>query len=169
MVRVEEKVLVIYDSEVAPEAINNARFFFAGKRIARCKGCFGCWLKTPGECVMHDGSEHIGALMEKSKDVWIFSQILYGGFSIEVKRVLDRCIPGVLPFFAWRHKRMHHRARYENRPAFHIVFYNTQYSTEKEKVLAEKCARAMAVNMNCRDCSVLFVPGLWEGQGVAIQ
>lgn len=33
----EEKVLVIYDSEVAPEAINNARFFFAGKRLRAVK------------------------------------------------------------------------------------------------------------------------------------
>lgn len=27
----------------------------SGKRMARCVGCFGCWLKTPGRCVLQDG------------------------------------------------------------------------------------------------------------------
>ena len=23
--------------------------------IRPCIGCFGCWVKTPGQCVIHDG------------------------------------------------------------------------------------------------------------------
>lgn len=161
----EKDILVIHDVEL-PSAIDHAQFFFAGNKTARCKGCFGCWLKTPGECVMHDGSEQIGSMMAKSKEVWIFSKILYGGFGVEIKRVLDRCIPGVLPFFTWRHKRMHHSARYGNQPDFYIVFYNADQATEQEKALAEKCAKAMAINMNGSSCSVQFVPGLPGGREV---
>ena len=155
-----EKVLVIHDVPLSYKPADQISSFYAGDRTARCKGCFGCWLKTPGECVMHDGSEHIGSVMAQSKEVWIFSSILYGGFSMETKRVLDRCIPGVLPFFTWRHKRMHHCARYNNSPVFHIVFYNTETISEREKLLAEKIASAVSVNMNCSECSVKFVPGL---------
>lgn len=95
----EEGFLVIHDTELPVKAEYADSFFFAGNRRVRCRGCFGCWLKTPGECVMHDGSQHIGSRMARSREVWIFSKILYGGFSAEVKRILDRCIPGVLPFF----------------------------------------------------------------------
>jgi hypothetical protein len=28
--------------------------FLARKEIKPCRGCFGCWLKTPGECVIKD-------------------------------------------------------------------------------------------------------------------
>ncbi len=160
-----QNTLVIHDIALPPAHKENTLFFFAGNKTVRCKGCFGCWLKTPGECVMHDGSEHIGSIMLQSKEVWIFSKILYGGFSVEIKRVLDRCIPGILPFFTWRHHRMHHCPRYPNRPVFHVVFYHADTATEKEKLLAEKNANAVAVNMNCSGCTVTFlrnVPAGWE-------
>lgn len=158
------RTLVICDIEPPEASREDAEFFFAGSRTARCKGCFGCWMKTPGECVMHDGSEHIGAAMAKSGEVVIVSGMLYGGFGIEVKRVLDRCIPGVLPFFARRSGRMHHAPRYENRPRFRIVFHGCERASERERALARRVAQAMAVNMNASECDVRLVEGTpcWE-------
>ncbi len=156
-------ITVICDTEL-PHNDESARFFDARSKAARCTGCFGCWLKTPGECVMHDGTEHIGSTIAKSEQVWIFSEIVYGGFSAAVKRVLDRCIPSVLPFFSRRHARMHHAARYPNRPAFHIVFHHAECATEQERALAEKTARAMAINFNCSECTVQFVQGAPSGK-----
>ena len=136
---------------------NSTRNIFAGNQTARCKGCFGCWLKTPGECVMKDGSEMVGSYIAQTNRVIIASEILYGGFSIPVKRMLDRSIPCVLPFFKWRNKRMHHMPRYKNQPSFHIYFYNSHTASEQEKILAEKVAKAMAINFNCSTCQVTFL------------
>ena len=33
--------------------------------IRHCIGCFGCWVKTPGQCVIHDGYENTGIDMSK--------------------------------------------------------------------------------------------------------
>lgn len=32
----------------------NTIFIPVKKAYSRCTGCFGCWLKTPGECTMKD-------------------------------------------------------------------------------------------------------------------
>lgn len=154
--------LIIYDLKIKKESDETTACFYADSRTVRCKGCFGCWMKTPGECVMHDGSEHIGSLMAQSKEVWIYSRILYGGFSMEVKRVLDRCIPGVLPFFTWRKQRMHHVPRYLIQPRFHIVFYDSASVSSQEKELAKRAAEAMSVNMNASAYEVTFLDGMPE-------
>ena len=45
---------------------------FAGARViaddgsARpCIGCFGCWIKTPGTCVIRDGHADMGAQLSR--------------------------------------------------------------------------------------------------------
>ena len=35
--------------------------------IQPCVGCFSCWNKTPGQCVIKDGYEHMGALLHEGK------------------------------------------------------------------------------------------------------
>ena len=29
-------------------------FELRNKKLATCIGCFGCWIKTPGECILKD-------------------------------------------------------------------------------------------------------------------
>lgn len=31
----------------------------SSKKIANCVGCFGCWTKTPGKCVIRDDATEI--------------------------------------------------------------------------------------------------------------
>ena len=66
--------------------------------IKPCVGCFGCWLKDPGQCVMKDGYNRMGALIHKADEVVVVSRYTYGGFSSFVKNVFDRSIGWVLPF-----------------------------------------------------------------------
>ena len=66
--------------------------------VKPCLGCFSCWNKTPGECVIKDD---MSAVIEKLiwADVTIWSFPLYyfnvpGG----LKNLIDRQLPMVLPF-----------------------------------------------------------------------
>ncbi len=63
------------------------------KRIAPCRGCFGCWRKMDGHCVIDDDQNAILDLYRAS-DVIIWSFPLYCyAMPSHLKAVLDRTIP----------------------------------------------------------------------------
>ena len=63
------------------------------KKIAPCRGCFGCWQRGDGHCVMKDDQNDILDLYRKA-DVIIWSFPLYCyGMPSHLKAVLDRTIP----------------------------------------------------------------------------
>ncbi|MBQ6420497.1 MAG: flavodoxin family protein [Clostridia bacterium] len=63
------------------------------KQIAPCKGCFGCWAKADGHCVISDDQNEILDLY-KDADVIIWSFPLYCySMPSHLKAVLDRTIP----------------------------------------------------------------------------
>ena len=63
------------------------------KSIAPCKGCFGCWQKTDGHCVIEDDQN---AILDRYRNsdlvIWSFPLYCYGMPS-HLKAVLDRTIP----------------------------------------------------------------------------
>ncbi len=63
------------------------------KQIAPCRGCFGCWQRTDGHCVISDDQNRILDLY-RGADVIIWSFPLYCyGMPSPLKAVLDRTIP----------------------------------------------------------------------------
>lgn len=156
--------LVLYDiekdrEELIQEESKKIQFFYASEKTARCKGCFGCWLKSPGQCIMHDGAEKLGAKMAVSERIIIISKNLYGGFSVEIKRLLDRAISYSLPFFEVRDGKLHHKLRYPSAPYLSVYFYETEKMTPEEKTLSKQIVRANAVNYNAALCETYFIKG----------
>ncbi|MCR4896508.1 MAG: flavodoxin family protein [Lachnospiraceae bacterium] len=63
------------------------------KNIAPCRGCFGCWAKMDGHCVIDDDQNAILNLYQKADLViWSFPLYCYAMPS-HLKAVLDRTIP----------------------------------------------------------------------------
>jgi len=63
------------------------------KKIAPCRGCFGCWARGDGHCVIKDDQNAILDLY-RDADVIIWSFPLYCyGMPSHLKAVLDRTIP----------------------------------------------------------------------------
>ena len=81
--------------------------------IHHCIGCFGCWVKTPGKCVIHDGYHETGVDMSKCTELIIISRCYYGSVSPFVKMVEDRAISYFHPDFVIRKGEMHHKRRYK--------------------------------------------------------
>ena len=55
-----------------------AFFDLSAQRIANCAGCFGCWTKTPGKCVIRDDPASIYPLIAQSDTVLYISRLAYG-------------------------------------------------------------------------------------------
>lgn len=149
----------IYDTATAPQNLTETIFVNANENAAYCKGCFACWLKTPGKCIMSDRLEFLGSKIMQADSVTIVSECFYGGFSPNVKRVLDRCIPGVMPFFVTKRngegkREQHHSARYPNRMKLTVCFYGN--ISESEKELARKLVEANGLNYWAKSTEVLF-------------
>lgn len=102
------------------------------KDLASCIGCFGCWIKTPGQCVINDMMSDINRSFINSDVVIYFTPIVFGQFSGNIKNAIDRWLPNVLPFFQQYNGRTRHPARYEKYPTEIIVGYSDDI-TEEEK------------------------------------
>jgi len=101
-------------------------------RIKPCQGCFNCWIKTPGKCVLNDGYDNMGALLSKCDRMIIISRCVYGGYSPFVKNVLDRSISYLLPYFETKNGITCHQKRYDNSIALIVHFYGEISDAEKE-------------------------------------
>jgi hypothetical protein len=63
--------ILIHDAEnpdkitMAMNLPGNTAVISDNGRIHPCVCCFGCWVKTPGRCVINDGYQDMGALISK--------------------------------------------------------------------------------------------------------
>lgn len=126
------------------------------KPIKKCVGCFGCWIKTPGTCVISDGYQNMGAKAGATDEMVIISKCTFGSYSSFVKNVLDRSISYVLPYFEIRNGEMHHSSRYDNKLKISAYFYGENL-LEEEKKTAELLVKANAMNFNAEVNKIVFV------------
>ena len=123
--------------------------------IRLCVGCFCCWNKTPGQCVIKDGYENMGALIHDADEVYVISRYTYGGFSGFVKNVFDRCLGYVLPQFEVVNGETHHQKRYEEDKPFTFIFYGDSLS-KQEKESACRYVEAVCANIRGHVKDVIF-------------
>jgi multimeric flavodoxin WrbA len=91
--------------------------------IAPCMGCFGCWIQTPGECIIDDDGRLIARELIQHDVVIYFSPVTFGGYSYELKKAMDRFIPNIMPFFRIHQNEIHHVPRYKKYP--NLIFIGT--------------------------------------------
>ncbi|HWS30332.1 MAG TPA: flavodoxin family protein [Clostridia bacterium] len=157
--------LMITDiKEPAAEQTAELRVITDDGTIRPCIGCFGCWVKTPGRCMIKDGYETTGELLGKCSELILVSRCTYGGFSPFVKNVLDRSISYISPHFVIRNGEMHHKRRYLNRIDLSAYFYGEDI-TEAEKETAQSLLMANALNFDAQVDKILFFGTAEEARG----
>lgn len=135
--------------------------------IHHCIGCFGCWIKTPGMCVMHDGYEKIAIDMGKCTELILISRCYYGSVSPFVKMVQDRGLSYIHPDFVIRNGKMHHKRRYKNVIALSAHLYGENIS-DAEKETARNLLEANAVNYDGLVKDVYFYISAEELENVTL-
>jgi multimeric flavodoxin WrbA len=121
------------------EIINTAK-----SEISGCLGCFACWNKTPGTCVINDSMSGILPQLIAA-DVIIWSFPLYY-FSVPggLKNLIDRQLPLNLPDMAADNKSGGHLPRYDLSRQRHLVistcgFWTAQGNYDAVTAMFNRC------------------------------
>jgi multimeric flavodoxin WrbA len=146
------------DTDLAP-ALNQLRDVFARDgsqieifhlhemKLSHCLGCFGCWIKTPGICVEDDDGRQVARAVIQSDVTVFYTPVTFGGYSPHLKRMMERCIPLISPFFAMDHGEVHHPPRYEHRPRLVVVGVQ-RHPDSHEALVFKTLAGRNAINLH---------------------
>ena len=82
--------------------------------IRYCIGCFGCWVKTPGECSNAADDTRVVCREFINSGLVIFaSPVIMGFTSALLKKAHDRLLPLLTPYVRLFEGESHHVARYD--------------------------------------------------------
>ena len=138
---------------ITPVAVQGMTFARAGRgfdvervtlrelAIAPCTGCFGCWTRTPGECVIEDGARDVLRSYVGSDIVVYVTPLTFGGYSSQLKKLLDRFIPVLDPRFTIVGGEVHHLLRYQRYPKTIGLGTLPTPDPEAERLFAKLVAR----------------------------
>lgn len=105
--------------------------------IKPCMGCFSCWTKTPGKCVIDDDMQEIYTKIETA-DIIIESFPLYFfGMPSGFKAATDRCLPFMMPYLG--------TAAEDGKASFHELRNSAMH--DKHLVLISTCGHISAAPM----------------------
>jgi len=90
-------------------------------RLGYCIGCWGCWVKTPGQCISRDASLEMDQAVINA-DFLIWAAPLKMGFPSELlKRAMDKHLPLIHPYTVVNQGEAHHRKRYARYPRLGLL------------------------------------------------
>ncbi len=133
----------------------NSRYIDISKlKIANCLGCFNCWTRTPGKCIIRDDAVRVYPLIAKSKNLIYVTKIKFGTYDTPLKTLLERSLPIQQAFIRLYHGEAHHVQRdVELKNATIIVYGNI---SEEEKNLFKKLVDRNSHNMLFENYKILF-------------
>lgn len=130
-------------------------FDLSSLKISNCVGCFGCWVKTPGRCVIRDDATMIYPCIAESDSVLYVSRIRYGGYDTVMKTMLERAIPVQQAFIRIYCNETHHVQRDVASKRAVIVAYGAV--DEEECDIFRRLVERNAYNMCFESYEIIFV------------
>ncbi len=122
--------------------------------IAPCIGCFGCWIKTPGECVLHDDAQGVCRTLAESERVMIVSHLIFGSYDVPIKTMLERSLPVQQAYICMYADETHHVQRGNREKDATVVVYGAK-DEEEEKLFSAWLSRN-SLNTMYRTHKILF-------------
>jgi hypothetical protein len=123
--------------------------------VAPCRGCFGCWVKTPGVCIIDDVGREIAKTVARSELLVFVTPVTFGGYSAELKKAVDRLIPLILPYFTFVGREVHHIRRYR-RYASLLGIGILPRSDESQERVFRRLVRRNSINFHAPEAEACF-------------
>ena len=132
-------------------------FHLEEMQLKYCTGCWNCWLKTPGKCEKPDKAHDIFRSIISS-DFVLFASPLNAGFtSSELKKITERTVALLHPYFEIRNKEIHHRKRYDNYPDFGLLLAREPDTDEEDIRIVSDIYDRFAINFHARKRFLTFI------------
>lgn len=116
-------------------------------KIHHCTGCFDCWYKTPGLCILKDDMREVCREYINSDFVIFASPIIMGFTSYLLKKTTDRLIPIAQPYGNIVKRKFIHVKRYFQYPSLGLILDHETDSDEDDMKI---------INDLYRDISIMF-------------
>ena len=129
-------------------------FDLSHMKIAPCVGCFGCWTRTPGKCVIRDDAVKVYPVLAGSDTALYVSRVRYGGYDLVMKTMLERAIPVQQAFIRLLDGESHHVQRAVVPKRAVIVAYGARDREEEE--LFRRLVARNAKNMSFQNYEIRF-------------
>ncbi|MFH1845985.1 MAG: flavodoxin family protein [Candidatus Omnitrophota bacterium] len=120
----------------------------AEKKISHCRGCFRCWVKTPGRCVIDDDMKMLLPQI-KGTDIIVFATPLYvDNVTGLMKNFMDRILPLGDPHLVKDEKgECRHPARYGKTPKIAVIS-NCGFPEQSQFTVLQLLFKRVARNMH---------------------
>jgi multimeric flavodoxin WrbA len=115
-----------------------------------CVGCFGCWVKTPGECVARDASHDLDRAVIHSDFVLWATPLKMGFPSALLKMALDKHLPLIHPYMEMDQGEVHHLRRYPRSPRLGLLVAQEASTDERDLQITTDILTRTALNFKTR-------------------
>ena len=172
------KVLILNGSRGAPgldAAINGLKTGLKEKKIditelklnemkySPCRGCFNCWVKTPGTCVFKDDGDILCREFITSDMVIAAAPMVLGYPAAAVKNALDRVIPLVHPYIEEVDGEAHHMKRYSKYPVMALMLEKESDTDAADMEIVKEIFTRAAINLRSRLAFIKYTDEGIEG------
>lgn len=116
-------------------------------KYSPCRGCFNCWVKTPGLCVFKDDGDILCKEFLTSDLVVLSSPVIMGYPSALAKNALDRIIPLIHPYLEDVGGEVHHMKRYKKYPALSLLLEKNSDTDDEDIEIINEIFQRAALNL----------------------
>ncbi len=115
--------------------------------IRYCIGCFGCWVKTPGDCSNAADDSRTVRREYINSDLAVFaSPVIMGFTSALLKRAHERMLGLILPYARFFGGESHHVVRYDRYPLMALLLQPEADGDDEDLEIITDIYRRDAIN-----------------------
>jgi hypothetical protein len=118
--------------------------------LTYCTGCFGCWIKSPGECRSADDGPLMRRAVIHADLALLASPVIMGFPSALLKKTVEKFLPLLHPYVTIVENEFHHQARYAHYPDFGLLLEKTPGTDDEDLEIIRNIFSRTALNFKCR-------------------
>jgi len=119
-------------------------------QLRYCVGCWGCWIKTPGQCRSCDASLDMDRMVIQSEFA-LWAAPLKMGFPAELlKMALDKHLPLIHPYVVVAYNEAHHLRRYPRSPRVGLLLEKETSTDAQDLQIVSDIHCRTAINFKTR-------------------